>query len=120
MQDKQHHDLLLNSRIHTINILSICIINLKDRTGNKYICNILNELINENPFDLMLGSLQEDYNTITKFVDSWYYKLYKRIPMKGTYGIFGPSIEKENTEKRIEFLEQIIKQLNKQSKNKKS
>ncbi len=116
MQDKQHHNLLFNSKIHTINILNICIINLKDRTSNKYICNILNELINEKPFNLMLGSLQEDYTTITKFVDSWYYKLYKRMPMKGIYGIFGLSIEKENTDKRIEFLEQIIKQLNKPSK----
>jgi len=120
MENKQHHDLLLNSKIHTINILNLCIINLRNKTNNNYICNILDELLNKEPFNLMLSSLQENYTTINKFIDIWYYKIYNVRPTKTLYGIFGISIKKENTEKRIEFLEQIIKQLNKPSKNKKT
>lgn len=118
MQDKKHHDLLFNSKLHTINILNVCIIQLKSsdtNIKNRYICNIIYTLRLKEPFNLMLSSIQENYITINRFIDIWYYKIYKKQPLGGTFGIFG-EINEENTNKRIEFLEQIIKQLNKPSK----
>lgn len=123
MQDKQHHDLLFNSKEHTINILNISIIQLKTKNSDyyRYICMSIYGIIRRNPFNLMLGSLQEDYDTITTFVNHWYFKIYKKSPIETKiHGIFGTCANEENTNKRIEFLEQIIKQLNKPSKNKKS
>jgi len=77
-------------------------------------------IINNIPYSLMLNSLQENHNTLKEFVNHWYCQIYKKHAYHtDLYGIFG-EINEENTNKRIEFLEQIIKQLNKPSKTKKS
>ena len=123
MKDKQHHDLLFNSKIHTINILNLVIITLRDNDSiyQKYICHIINIIKSQEPYSLMLSSILENSETIDKFIKHWYYKIYKHTPILDEFGsIFGMQSDQRNINKRIEFLEEIIKQLNKQSKNKKS
>lgn len=123
MQDKQHHDLLFNSKIHTINILNLVIIALKDDKYiyQKYICSIINSIKSQEPYSLMLSSILENSTTTDMFIRKWYYRIYKNTPILDEWGsMFGKQSSSKNIFKRIEFLEQIIKQLNKPSKNKKS
>lgn len=112
--------LLLNSKQKTICILKQCIKLLNDPMyfGSRYICFIMFHNIFHNNYnkDIILS----DNNDIDNFNMHYYKQIYNHEPIEEIYGYFGKSQDVNNIKLRIQFLKQIIKQINKQYKNNKS
>ncbi len=113
--------LLLNSKSKTICILKQCIELYNDPIyfGSKYICLMIlhNVFYDKYNKDMILSNK----NDIDNFIKHYYEQIHnKDIIHSLTNGYFGSTLNKENQKKRIQFLKETIKQINKQYKNDKS